>query len=149
AAVLVDRDLAGARVALDRVVLAGRQAARVAAGPAGVHEVEQAELVPAEGEALRAVALLARLLALLAVDAQVELAQPHGRPGDRQAVAHVEVEDLVLDPGDRAQPRVGAREGRRDGLLDARGGAGEPAHGLAGDQQDDRAGERERRDAIT
>src|SRR5262249_36566810 len=126
AAILVDHDLAAARIALDRVVLARRQTARVAAGPAGVDEVEHAELVAAEGQPLRAMAVLARLLALLAVDAQVELADPHRRARDRQAVADIEVEDLVLDAGDRAQPRPGRSERRGDRLLDARRDAGQP-----------------------
>ena len=64
-------------VELDRVVRARIDAPLIGARPARVDEVEHAELVAAEREPARAVALLARLLAQLAVDAEAELAHAH------------------------------------------------------------------------
>src|SRR5262249_19843744 len=83
---LVAHDLAPVRVEPDRVGSARIDAPLVGAGPARVDEVEHAELVAAEGQPARAVALLARLLAQLAVDAQVELADPDDLAGDADAL---------------------------------------------------------------
>ena len=120
---LVDDDLALDRVVLDRVVRARIDAALIGAGPAGVDEVEHAELVATQRQPARAVALLARDLALLAVDAAIELADAHGLARHRDALADEEVEDLLLDAGDVDQaparlldraPEAGLEERERD-----------------------------------
>ena len=117
---LVDHDLAAIGVEPDRVVLARIDAALIAAGAARVDEVEQAELVAAEGQAAGAVALLAGVLALLAVDAEIELADPHHLARDRDALADEEVEDLLLDAGDLLQALAGQQHGAADAGLEER-----------------------------
>jgi hypothetical protein len=122
---LVDHDLLLAGVVLDRVVGARIDAPLIGAGPAGVDEVEHPELVATQGQALGAVALLAGDLALLAVDAAVELTDPDRLARHRDALADEEVEDLLLDPGDAVEagpreldgapePRLEEREAHRD-----------------------------------
>src|SRR5262249_2876309 len=64
---LVDHDLAAVLIEADRVVRARIDAPLVGARPARVDEVQHAELVTAEREPARAVALLAGLLAQLAL----------------------------------------------------------------------------------
>ncbi len=100
----------------DRVEVAGVDAALIGAGVAGVDEVEVAEDAPVDGEALDAVALLARLLARLALDAGVDLAHAQGHR-HRQAVADEEVGDRGL--GAVGGFDLGAR--RRRGAAEAVG----------------------------
>src|SRR5262249_18650980 len=63
-----------------------------------------AELVAAQRQAAGAVALLARLLAQLAVDAQVELADPDHLARHADALADEEVEQLLLDARHPREP---------------------------------------------
>src|SRR5262249_51420844 len=63
---LVDHDLFLDRIESDRIVCARIDAALIGTSPAGVYEVEHAELIAAEREPPSAIALLTRLLAQLA-----------------------------------------------------------------------------------
>jgi hypothetical protein len=92
AGVLLDHDLAAARVEGDRVEVARIDAARVGAGVARVDEVEPAEDAAGEREPLDAVARLARLLAGAALDARLEPAHAQ-RERDREAVSHRQIGD--------------------------------------------------------
>jgi hypothetical protein len=126
---LVDHDLLLAGVVLDRVVGARIDAPLIGAGPAGVDEVEHPELVATQGQALGAVALLAGDLALLAVDAAVELADPDRLARHRDALADEEVEDLLLDPGDAVEAGPRELDGAPEARLEER-----EAHRDVGDQ---------------
>src|SRR6185295_14023501 len=106
AGALVDEDLALLRVEADRVVVAGVDAALIGAVAAGVDEVEHAEARAEDRQPLVAVALLAGALALLALDAAIDLADAEGL-GDREAMADVEVEDLLLDARDAHEAAAG------------------------------------------
>ena len=77
--------------------LIGTRAARV-------DEVEHAELIAAERQPTRAVALLARLFTQLAVDAQLELTHAHHLARHADALADEEIEQLLLDAGDPREP---------------------------------------------
>src|SRR5439155_15869998 len=107
---LVDHDLFLLGVELDRVVRARVDAALIGTRAARVDEVEHAELVAAERQPARAVALLACLLAQLAVDAQVELADADHLARHADALAHEEVEQLLLDARHPREPLARHRQ---------------------------------------
>src|SRR5204862_3003766 len=115
---LVDHHLAALGVVADRVVRARIDAALVGARPARVDEVEHAELVATQGQPARAVAFLAGLLAQLAVDAQIQLADAHDLAGHAHALAHEEVEQLLLDPRDPRQALARDRQRAAQPLLE-------------------------------
>jgi len=89
---LVDDDFLLDLVELDRVVGARIDAPLIGARAARIDEVQHAELVAAEREPPSAVALLARLLAQLAIDAELELANAHHLARDADALADEEIE---------------------------------------------------------
>jgi len=126
---LVDDDLVLLAIELDRVVVARVDAALVGAGAAGVDEVEHAQARAVDGQALVPVARLAGLFALLALDAAVDLAHAQGL-GDREPVAHEEVEDLLLDAGDAGQAIAGDLHGAAQALGEEVVARGERGHAL-------------------
>ena len=115
-------------VELDRVVRARIDAPLIGARAARVDEVEHAELIAAEREPARAVALLAGFLAQLAVDAEAELAHAHHLARDADALADEEVEQLLLDARDPREPLARDRERAAQPRLERR-----VAHGELGD----------------
>src|SRR5215831_6278062 len=122
APLLGDLDLAPLFIVADGVVAAALEATPIDAGAAGLHEVEHAQARAAQGQPLVAVALLARDLARLALDATVDLAYPQ-RVGDRETVPHEEVHDLELDSVDGGQPLAGHIGGASNAGLKERKGA--------------------------